>query len=75
MSVDHADWLLWLKKGDKIVVIGNGSLYGEGVPKNMDGRKATIVSVGPKLAKVVIDGEFLPRKIRISQDIKRKVRQ
>lgn len=63
-----------LKKGDKIIVRGNGSLYGEGVPKNMDGRKAAVLSVGPKLAKVVIDGEPVARKIRISQDVKRRVR-
>jgi hypothetical protein len=63
-----------LKKGDKIIVNGNGSLYSEGVPKNMDGRKAVVVSVGPKLARVVIDGEFLPRKIRIATDIRRRAR-
>jgi len=63
-----------LKKGDTIIVVGNGALYGEGVPKNYDGRKAKVVKVGPKLAQVIIDGEFLPRKIRISSDVKRKVR-
>lgn len=60
-----------LRKGGKIIVSGNGSLYGEGVPKNMDGRKATVVSVGPKLIKVIIQGEFLPRKIRIASDVKK----
>lgn len=69
----NEDWL-WLKKGDKVIVRGNGSLYGEGVPKNMDGRKAVVISVGTKLASVIIDGEFLPRKIRLSRDVKKKVR-
>ena len=62
-----------IKKGDRIIVRGTGALYGEGVPKNMDGRQAKVLSVGPKLLKVMIQGEWMARKIRISTDVKRRL--
>jgi len=61
------------ERGDTIIVRGTGALYGEGVPKNMDGLRAKVISVGPKLLKVLIQGEAVSRKIRILTDVKRRV--
>ena len=61
------------EKGDTIIVAGRGASYGQGVPVNMDGRRAKVLSVDPKLMTVLIQGEIFVRKSRISMDVKRKV--